>query len=102
MTGADPPTRDAGSRRFVAALLGISVVGLVLRVVYVLTVTRYDTRNFYDAFYYVGQAGELVAGHGFQTPVVGVSARCTRPSPRSSRSRPPGCSASTAGPCPSA
>ena len=71
MTGADPPTRDAGSRRFVAALLGISVVGLVLRVVYVLTVTRYDTRNFYDAFYYVGQAGELVAGHGFQTPVVG-------------------------------
>jgi 4-amino-4-deoxy-L-arabinose transferase-like glycosyltransferase len=71
MTGDEPPTREAGSRRFVAGLVGISVFGLILRVAYVLTVTRYDNSHFYDAFYYVGQAGDLATGHGFQTPVVG-------------------------------
>jgi 4-amino-4-deoxy-L-arabinose transferase-like glycosyltransferase len=71
MTEEPPPTREVRSRRFIGALVGISVFGLVLRVVYVLAVTRYDNNTFYDAFYYVGQAGEIATGHGFQTPVVG-------------------------------
>ncbi len=72
MTGGDAPEgARLGTRRFVVTLIGISVAGLIGRIAYVLTVTRYDHSQFYDAFYYVGQAGDLAHGLGFQTPVVG-------------------------------
>lgn len=84
MTTTVPPGDDAaaerqGRQRFAWTLTGVTVFALVIRVVYVLMVTRYVNDRFYDAFYYVGQSALLADGHGFQNPVVGGAAAAHPP-----------------------
>lgn len=55
-----------GSRTFRRRLLVIAAGALVLRVVYVLTVTRYD-HDLYDSLYYELQARSIADGAGFFT-----------------------------------
>jgi 4-amino-4-deoxy-L-arabinose transferase-like glycosyltransferase len=67
----EAPAPSTLGRRFFLGLVAFSGFGLVVRVVYVLTVTRFSKGPISDEFYYVGQSAELVAGKGFVTPVVG-------------------------------
>ncbi len=68
---AATPAAPTLGRRFLLGLVAISGFGFVVRVVYVLTVTRYNKGPIYDEFYYVGQSAQLAAGKGFVTPIVG-------------------------------
>lgn len=54
------------ARRFLGALLIIAGAALVLRAVYIVTVTRNETAA-YDNVYYVNQAKIVGAGHGWRT-----------------------------------
>lgn len=54
--------------RFWGWLCGIVAGGLVIRVVYVMTVTRYDNRTLYDSFWYGVTANGLKQGTFFRVP----------------------------------
>jgi 4-amino-4-deoxy-L-arabinose transferase-like glycosyltransferase len=54
--------------RFWGWLCGIVAGGLIIRVVYVMTVTRYDNRTLYDSFWYGVTANGLKQGTFFRTP----------------------------------
>ena len=67
---AEEPSPNIGgpmlAGRFYRWLAGIVAFGLAFRVGYVLVVTRYENKAFYDAFWYGYTAGNLRAGHFFQ------------------------------------
>jgi 4-amino-4-deoxy-L-arabinose transferase-like glycosyltransferase len=54
--------------RFALALTGIVVVGLAVRVWYVVGFARFETGKLYDAFWYGVTATELSHGEFFRTP----------------------------------
>lgn len=58
------------ARRFAALLLAIAALALAGRVVYVLTVARYDD-HVYDEFIYLSISELVTDGEGFVTPLVG-------------------------------
>ena len=71
---AGPPTpvgADGGTRRFVLVLLAITAIALTGRVVWIVTVARYDGR-FYDSYIYLGVSESIADGRGFQTPLIGT------------------------------
>ena len=74
----EAPAPSTLGRRFILGLVALSGFALVVRVVYVLTVTRYNKGPIYDEFYYVEQSARLAAGNGFTTPIVGAPTHCTR------------------------
>jgi 4-amino-4-deoxy-L-arabinose transferase-like glycosyltransferase len=78
-TDAAPPEKDdsvaalsiggtLAPARFWGWLCGIVAGGLVIRVVYVMTVTRYDNRTLYDSFWYGVTANGLKQGAFFRVP----------------------------------
>jgi 4-amino-4-deoxy-L-arabinose transferase-like glycosyltransferase len=54
--------------RFWKVLCGITAGGLVIRVVYVMAVTRFENSTLYDSFWYGVTSNELSQGQFFRTP----------------------------------
>ena len=65
LPGIGDPLRH---RRFAVALVAISGSALALRVVYVLTVTRYQNGKLYDSFWYYSTTIGLRSGQFFRAP----------------------------------
>ncbi len=64
----DPIGGALAARHFTWALVGVVFAGLVIRVGYVMLVTRHENGKLYDAFWYGVTSNELTQGHFFQTP----------------------------------
>jgi 4-amino-4-deoxy-L-arabinose transferase-like glycosyltransferase len=60
-----PDTSSLSERRFYELLAALGAGGLLLRVLYVLLVTRHEDTKVYDAFYYQLQGLALAQGHFF-------------------------------------